>query len=378
VGGSQLNLEAIVRRGSLPIGALALGVTALTGCGTNSTASHPNLSKAAHPASRSTSPVASAASANERRVAYWLAGTSPDPSSLASAISGPVMRNYARFEALQAEAHAAAGSPGSPETVSPIPGGYQLCGTDSNGNTACDKFTGFRTDASGRITDLAVNGQLISPRLAVGASSIGSQLAISDVVAYRVVSIGEVLITYKARNITSHVVGNGNPAFLAVFDPSGGGQFQEDDSNSTLPGNLQPGESAIEVAAFATRTVTGQFSLRSNDGYFAVLAASALRMLHAPSPNTGTTATPSSPAPAISFACKILRTNTGEEFNVATVGGGSYNGTIYVSFYDYAGSGHVFPETTVQGATPAGALHPVPAADIGASAEPSGCTASAG
>ena len=188
----------------------------------------------------------------------------------------------------------------------------------------------------------------------------------------------ETAITYKARNITSHVVGNGNPAFLAVFDPSGGGQFQEDDNNSTLPSNLQPGESAVEAAAFATRTVTGQFSLRSNDGYFAVLAASTLHMLHAPSPKPSTTASPSPPAPAISFACKILRTNTGEQFNVTTVGGGSYNGTIYVSFYDYAGSGHVFPETTVHGATPVGTWRPVPAADIGASAEPSGCTASAG
>jgi hypothetical protein len=318
-------------------GAAAVAVTmaALAGCGTSavshSGASRRPLSKATHAASPSASPAASPAAAvasdNERRFAYWLAGASPDPSSLASAISGLVMRNYARFEALLAEANAAAGSPDSPETVSPIPGGYQDCGTDSNGNTACDSFTGFRTDASGRITDLAVNGHLISPRLAVGASGTGSQLAISDVLAYRVVPMGEVLITYKARNITSHVVGNGNPAFLAVFDPSGGGQFQEDDNNSTIPGNLQPGESAIEAAAFATRTVTGQFSLRSNDGYMAVLAASTLRMQPAPTPNTGTTAKPSAePAPVVSFGCKVLQTNTGEEFNVTTVGGGSYSG----------------------------------------------------
>jgi hypothetical protein len=323
--------------------------------------------------------VAAVATVNERRLAYWLAGASPDTAALASAISGPVMRNYAQFESLLAEANAAAGSPDTPGTVSTIPGGYQDCGTDSNGSTSCDSFTGFRTDASGRITDFAVNGHLISPRLAAGASSTGSQLAISDVVAYRVLPLGEVLVTYKARNITSHVVGNGNPAFLAVFDPAGGGQFQEDDTNSTIPGNLQPGESAIESAAFATKTVTGQFSLRSNDGLMTVLAASTLRALHAPSPGTGATAQPSvSPRSAVGLACKILRTNTGEQFNIATVGGGSYRGTVYVSFYGPAGSGEVFPNTTVHGATPAGAWHPVPAADIGASAEPSRCAASAG
>src|SRR5690348_2406707 len=57
---------------------------------------------------------------------------------------------------------------------------------------------------------------------------------------------------------------------------------------------------------------------------------------------------PSPPAPAVSFGCKVLQQGAGEEFNVATVGGGSYSGTVYVSFYDYAGSGHVFPGTTVQ------------------------------
>ena len=90
-------------------------------------------------------------------------------------------------------------------------------------------------------------------------------------------------------------------------------------------------------------------------------------------------ATPSAaPAPAVSFGCKVLQTNTGEEFSVTTVGGGSYSGTIYVSFYDYVGSGDVFPGTTVDDATPVGTWYPVPAAGIGASAEPTGCTASAG
>jgi len=90
---------------------------------------------------------------------------------------------------------------------------------------------------------------------------------------------------------------------------------------------------------------------------------------------------PASPAaPAVAFGCNILQTGAAgqEQFNVTTTGGGSYSGTVNVSFYDYPGSGHIFPPTTVQDATPVGAWQPVPAADIGASAEPSGCIASAG
>ena len=89
---------------------------------------------------------------------------------------------------------------------------------------------------------------------------------------------------------------------------------------------------------------------------------------------------PASPAaPAVAFGCKILQTGPGqEEFNVTTTGGASYTGTVYVSFYDYPGSGDSFPPTSVQGATPVGSWQPVPAADIGASAEPAGCIASAG
>jgi hypothetical protein len=362
--------------------AAALAALAVAGCGSteagHSNASHRPLPTTTHAASPSASPVAAVASVNQRRLAYWLAGTSWDPSSLARIISGPAMRTYARFEAMYTEANAASGSPNTAETVSTIPGGYQDCGSDSNGNTACDALTGFRTDASGRITDFAVNGHPVAPRLAAGASGTGSQLAISDVMAYRMLPLGKVVVTYKARNITSHVVGNGNPAFLAVFDPSGGGQFQEDDFNSTTPGNLQPGESAIEYAVFATRTVTGQFSLRSNDGYMAVLAASTLRPLHAPTRATGTPVqTPAAAVPAARLACKILQTNNGEEFNVTT-DGGNYRGVVYVSFSGPAGSGQVFPNTTVNGATPIGAWHRVPAADIGASAEPVTCTASAG
>lgn len=88
---------------------------------------------------------------------------------------------------------------------------------------------------------------------------------------------------------------------------------------------------------------------------------------------------PPPPPPAVAFGCNVLQTGGGqEEFNVTTTGGGTYSGPVNVSFYDYPGSGHIFPPTSVQGATPVGSWQRVPAADIGASAEPSGCVASAG
>jgi serine/threonine protein kinase len=92
-----------------------------------------------------------------------------------------------------------------------------------------------------------------------------------------------------------------------------------------------------------------------------------------------TTASRAAPGVAVTFGCKVEQTGPGqEEFNVSTTGGATYSGAVAVTFYDYAGSGDTFPPTSVQGAAPGGSWYPVPAADIGASAEPSGCIATAG
>jgi hypothetical protein len=49
-------------------------------------------------------------------------------------------------------------------------------------------------------------------------------------------------------------------------------------------------------------------------------------------------------AVAVSFACKVEETGAGaEEYEVSTEGGAAYNGGVEVSFYDYAGSGDIFP-----------------------------------
>jgi hypothetical protein len=100
-----------------------------------------------------------------------------------------------------------------------------------------------------------------------------------------------------------------------------------------------------------------------------------------PAPVAATTAPAAPAAPAVTFGCKILETNgttDGEEFDVTTSDGSTYNGSVTVSFYDYAGSGDTFPSTTVDGAGPTANWQPVPPGDIGASAAPTGCIASAG
>jgi hypothetical protein len=196
---------------------------------------------------------------------------------MTSAISGPVTQNFTEFEALVTEAAIAFDDPNKPGRVSTIPDGYKWCETDG---TSCESLTGFRSDTQGRITNFAVNGHLISTQLAIGASSNGLQIAISDVIAWQATP-DEMLVVYKARSITSHDMGPGNPVFLPIFNPSTGGQLPEDSSESILPGNLKPGESAIEYTAFDTRTVTGRFSLRSNNAanYMAVLAATTLRLV---------------------------------------------------------------------------------------------------
>lgn len=357
--------------------AAAAVLIVLPGCGIQgSTAARSPVASAPSAHAAAASHAASLASANERLFAQKLA--SYDVTSLFSAVAGPVMRNYLREQAVLHEAEAEAGSAPASNTVSTIPGGYRLCWTDSSGSTQCNSFTRFRTDTSGRVTDAAVDGQLISARLGAGTSSRGSQLAISSVNSYLPTTVGKLVITFQVRNITSHPVGNGSPAFLAAFDTHGGSRFSEDDNYSALPSTLQPGESVAAFAAFDTRALTGQFSLRTNDQVMQVLVASQVHVLSGPPPQAGSNAEPPASATAtVTFGCKVLQTNTGEEFSVTTLGGGTYPGTIYVSFHDYPGSGDTFPDTTVNGATSTGAWHKVPAADIGGSAEPSGCTASA-
>lgn len=167
------------------------------------------------------------------------------------------------------------------------------------------------------------------------------------------------------------------------------GRHLVDGDNITAPWHaLQPGESEREIASIKASSGAGHRgdSCQVEDLNVYVPGSSATLGTYYPATRMVTryhhrprsSPPPAPSAPAVSLGCKVLQTGSGgEEFNVTTVGGGSYSGAINVSFYGPAGSGEVFPGTSVQGATPVGHWYPVPAADIGASAEPVGCVASA-
>lgn len=92
--------------------------------------------------------------------------------------------------------------------------------------------------------------------------------------------------------------------------------------------------------------------------------------------------TPATTPAALEFTCTVQNAvlGNGPDYEVTAIGGAAYSGPINVSFHDYPGSGHIFPPTSLTRTAPAGSItnwHPVPSADIGASAEPSGCTAKA-
>jgi hypothetical protein len=102
-----------------------------------------------------------------------------------------------------------------------------------------------------------------------------------------------------------------------------------------------------------------------------------VRVVYRPSPSPS----PTPVAASVTFTCKVEQTGgASEEYEVDALGGAAYSGTVDVSFYGVAGSGDTFPSTTLAGTAPAGSAsnwHQVPAADIGASAEPTGCYATA-
>jgi hypothetical protein len=265
----------------------ALAALAAAGCSSTG-AQHPAAAQSS-PAKTATTPVATqqpaaatsantaVANANERRFVTWLTGTLTNLGNISSTVSGPVMLAYIQIENLNAVAAAAYGNPVPAETVTTIPGGYKGCAT-VNGSKYCDTFTGWLTDASGRITDLNVDGQLLVSAIATCGAATGSQLAITDAVAYRPSAASKIVqLDYKVRNISGHVFGNGSPAWLDILDPTGGAQLREDDTSSILPSSLQPGESAVEALVFDTPTPTGILTLRTNDQHQSVIASCTLR-----------------------------------------------------------------------------------------------------
>jgi hypothetical protein len=190
-------------------------------------------------------------------------------------VAGPVMTHYIRMQALQAEAAAASGQPEDVGSVTAISGGYQTCYPQGQG---CQSFTAFSSDATGRITGMSVDGQPVAARLAVGPPDSGHGLVLTDVASYLGTQTGQVGVIFRVRNISNQDIRTGSPPFLPVFVTSpGGAQLNYDDSASVIPGPLRPGESAAVVAVFDTRVFTGTISLRTNNGFEAILVSSRLR-----------------------------------------------------------------------------------------------------
>lgn len=77
---------------------------------------------------------------------------------------------------------------------------------------------------------------------------------------------------------------------------------------------------------------------------------------------------------SVQLFCKILQTN-GLQYDVTT-NGGTYNGAITVSFQD--DSGHTFDPVHLTSASTDADWQNVPDSDIGASVQPTKCTATAG
>jgi hypothetical protein len=123
-----------------------------------------------------------------------------------------------------------------------------------------------------------VDGQPISPPAGMGAPAHGSGLVLTDVGSYLGTSTEHVGVIFRVGNVSNHDITTGSPPFLPVFVTSpGGAQLNYDDSASVIPCPLQPGESAAVVAVFDTRIFTGTISLRTNNGFEAILVSSRLR-----------------------------------------------------------------------------------------------------
>lgn len=259
--------------------AAAVGLAAMlpvAGCG-----SHSPSAQASPPATRTAS-VANKAMAKARLIAQALvddasAGVLP----LLNDVAGPVMPPYLRMQALWDDIDKAAGVPGQPGAVTKAVGGFQMCYAGQGG---CQSLSDIHWDSAGRITDFAVDGLPISPRLAVGRTYSGSALTFISVYSYLQTSDGVVNVLFKVRNTSGHVLGSAKqPAFLPIFVTAGGTHLRYKKHYSVIfAGPLAPGAVMEELAVFDTTTLTGKLTLRSDTANGQRLATATLRKLPAP------------------------------------------------------------------------------------------------
>jgi hypothetical protein len=273
------------------VSAAAVGLAVMlftAGCGTHSPSSQASPSGAStSPANRSpsairTASVAERAITRSRLIAQAVADqSSAKMLSLLSYAAGPVMPSYLRMEALWDEVNAGTGTPSQSGSLTGVAGGFQVCYAQQGG---CQSLTDFHSDSTGRITDFAVDGELISPRLAVGGTYSGSALTFSSVYSYLETAYGETAVVFEAKNTSGHALGSAKqPPFLPVFVTPGGTQVPYDTGRSTVTdGSFPPGAVTAAVLVFDTTALTGQFILRASNSNKQPLAVATLRKLPAP------------------------------------------------------------------------------------------------
>lgn len=107
-----------------------------------------------------------------------------------------------------------------------------------------------------------MNGKLLANRIAVAPTATSGGLTISDITAYELTSIQDVVeVAFKLTD-TSYRPVNTSPALLASL-----GGASDDTNKDALPTTLAPGDSVYAAAGFDITQTTGLFCLQPNDGF---------------------------------------------------------------------------------------------------------------
>lgn len=178
------------------------------------------------------------------------------------AITGSVMRAYVQFEHAYGAAAGAVGRPVPSESVAQIAGGFKMCSPDTGSGSGCDTFTQFTTNYAGQITGLSVNGEPVAGRIAVAPAATSDGLTISDVAAYELTGIQNVVAVAFKLTDNSYRPVNTSPALLASLSGA-----SDDLNQEALPATLAPGDTLYAEAGFDITQITGLFCLQPNDGF---------------------------------------------------------------------------------------------------------------
>ena len=251
---------------------LAAPVAALlaAGCASSGTpAPQATVTVTAPPAAASSPAARSAANsaavhANARALVDALAsGSSDQMRQAAKAVSGTVMRNYVKLQDIADEAGEATGQPSTAEQVTVAgPGSFQLCYPQDSGG-GCQTFSNFLSGKSGRITGMSVDGVPVKGRLAIAPDASGGGVSITDVASYRSTDSGNIYVSFRLKNISSHDVAA--DGFTLTYVTSAGSRLQADYQASTtnISDQLPEGQSVAIAVAFDTRDVAGTFTVTS-------------------------------------------------------------------------------------------------------------------